>query len=91
VDLGPNHGKLNMAFALNCDAILPPLHADFYSATSMCRMLEDKGVLSQWDEWRCKVEIKKIEVEKKKKRKGGIEPIRRMVMQSKKSRKSVLL
>ena len=59
VDLGPNHGKLNMAFALNCDAILPPLHADFYSATSMCRMLEDKGVLSQWDEWRCKVEINK--------------------------------
>jgi cellulose biosynthesis protein BcsQ len=59
VDLGPNHGKLNMAFALNCDAILPPLHADFYSATSMCRMLEDKGVLSQWDAWRCKVDINK--------------------------------
>ena len=54
IDLGPNHGKLNKAFALNCHAILPPLHADFYSATSMCRMLEKKGVLSQWDEWRQK-------------------------------------
>ena len=54
VDLGPNHGKLNMAFALNCHAILPPLHADFYSATSMCRMLEHKGVLNQWNDWRCK-------------------------------------
>ena len=52
VDLGPNHGKLNMAFALSCHAILPPVHADFYSATSMSRMLEDQGVLCQWDDWR---------------------------------------
>jgi cellulose biosynthesis protein BcsQ len=54
VDLGPNHGKLNMAFALSCHAILPPVHADFYSATSMSRMLEDQGVLCQWDDWRCR-------------------------------------
>ena len=52
VDLGPNHGKLNMAFALSCDGILPPLHADFYSITSMSRMLEDKGVICQWQKWR---------------------------------------
>jgi cellulose biosynthesis protein BcsQ len=54
VDLGPNHGKLNMAFALSCHAMLPPVHADFYSATSMSRMLEDKGVLCQWNDWRKK-------------------------------------
>ena len=54
VDLGPNHGKLNMAFALSCHAILPPVHADFYSGISMSRMLEDHGVLCQWDDWRSK-------------------------------------
>jgi cellulose biosynthesis protein BcsQ len=52
VDSGPNHGKLNMAFTLSCHAILPPVHPDFYSATSMSRMLEDQGVLCQWDDWR---------------------------------------
>ena len=38
---------------IHSHGILPPLHADFYSATSMSRMLEDKGVLCQWDDWRC--------------------------------------
>ena len=54
VDLGPNHGKLNMTFALSCHAILPPVHADFYSVASVNRMLENKGVLWQWDRWRRK-------------------------------------
>eukprot|EP00960_Hanusia_phi_P063448 765489-Hanusia_phi.AAC.12 len=52
VDLGPNHHELNMGIVLSCDYILPPIHADFYSASSVYRMLH--VLLPFWNEWRKK-------------------------------------
>ncbi|EKX52579.1 hypothetical protein GUITHDRAFT_101745 [Guillardia theta CCMP2712] len=50
VDLGPNHHELNMGIVLSCDYILPPIHADFYSASSVHRMLH--VLLPFWNDWR---------------------------------------
>jgi len=52
IDLGPNHERLNMAFVLTADYILPPLHADFFSVSSVHRLIQKGGVLDSWYEWR---------------------------------------
>ena len=52
VDLGPNHEKLNMAFILSGHYLLPPVHADFFSAASVYRLLIKGGVLDEWNKWR---------------------------------------
>jgi cellulose biosynthesis protein BcsQ len=52
VDLGPNHEKLNMAFILSGHYLLPPIHADFFSAASVYRLLIKGGVLHEWNKWR---------------------------------------
>jgi cellulose biosynthesis protein BcsQ len=50
VDLGPNHNKMNMLFALCCDYILSPIHADFYSAVSLYGMMH--SILPDWEDQR---------------------------------------
>jgi hypothetical protein len=52
IDLGPNHERLNMAFVLTADYILPPLHADFFSVSSVHRLIQKGGVLDSWYKWR---------------------------------------
>jgi len=52
VDLPPDHEKLTMAFILSAHYILPPLHADFFSAASVHRFLMEKGVMDEWSIWR---------------------------------------
>ena len=52
VDLPPDHEKLTMAFILSAHYILPPLHADFFSAASVHRFLMPKGVMDNWSIWR---------------------------------------
>jgi len=44
VDLPPDHERLTMAFILSGHYILPPLHADFFSAASANRLLMKDGV-----------------------------------------------
>ena len=51
IDLGPNHEKLNMAFVLSAEFILPPLHADFFSVSSVYRLVQKDGVLDEWLKW----------------------------------------
>ena len=51
VDLPPDHEKLTMAFILSAHYILPPLHADIFSAASVNRFLMEKGVMDNWSIW----------------------------------------
>ena len=50
VDLGPNNGVFNKVFAMSCDYILSPVHAEYFSAASVTMFLDN--VLSDWQKWR---------------------------------------
>uniref|UniRef100_A0A7S0QE55 AAA domain-containing protein n=1 Tax=Cryptomonas curvata TaxID=233186 RepID=A0A7S0QE55_9CRYP len=62
IDLGPNDGPWNMAMAMSSDYILPPVQADYFSATSVQGFiglrttggssgLETTKVLPRWSDW----------------------------------------
>jgi hypothetical protein len=56
VDFGPSGGQINKIFAMSCDAIIPPLFADYFSVSSADAFLT--SIIPSWLVWRDKLRDK---------------------------------
>ncbi len=77
VDLGPSAGAINQVIILNCDYILPPLLADYFSVCSMDGLLNT--LIPHWldflDKYRHEIRNRPLEKEDRRKyRKFGSPP-----------------
>jgi hypothetical protein len=56
IDFGPSGGQVNKIFAMSCDAIIPPLFADYFSVSSADAFLT--SIIPSWLGWRDKLKEK---------------------------------